>query len=111
MVSKIAIRVDRLRNLRERRGWSQREMSRLCDFGEGQIRKYENEESDPSATHLKRIAELLNVSADFLLGMSDDPQRTPQSSTPDEDETQILKTFHDEGWTGVIRLGAERLSK
>jgi len=109
--SKIAIRVDRLRNLRERHGWSQREMARLCNFSEGQIRKYENEESDPSSTHLKRMANVLNISADFLLGISDDPQRSSQEQRSNNDEIQLLKAFRDDGWSGVIRLGADRLSK
>ena len=111
MDSKIAVRVDRLRNLRELRGWSQREMARLCNFGEGQIRKYEHEESDPSSTHLKRMANLLQVSADFLLGISDNPQQSISGQLPDNDETQLLRIFRDEGWSGVIRLSAERLSK
>lgn len=110
MNSKIALRVDRLRTLRERHGWSQREMARMCNFGESQIRKYENEESDPSSTHLKRMSELLQVSTDFLLGLSDEPLSAGSNQTLAEDEEHLLHVFRDEGWAGVIRAAAGKLS-
>lgn len=111
MDDKTALRADRLRSLREQRGWSQRELARLCGFGEGQVRKYELESNDPSSTHLKRMAELLEVSLDFLVGMTDDPRGHVGDGTITNDEYSILETFRREGWPGVIRLGGERLSK
>ena len=109
--SRTAIRTDRLRRLREQHGWSQREMARLCDFGEGQIRKYELDESDPSSTHLKRIAELVDVSTDYLLGLTDDPHVQVREPALDLDERAVLEVYRREGWSGVARLSVERLSK
>ena len=108
---KFALRADRLRALREEHGWSQRELARLCGFGEGQVRKYELEGNDPSSTHLKRMAELLGVSLDFLVGLTDDPRGHVGDGTLTYDEENILGTFRRDGWSGVFKLGAERIAK
>lgn len=68
-----ALRADRLRMWREKHGWSQRELARLCGLGEAQVNKYENGQTDPSAKYLKAIAEKLGVSTDYLLGLTDSP--------------------------------------
>jgi len=109
--NKIALRVDRLRELREQRGWSQRELARRCGFGEAQVRKYENSETDPSSTYLKLMAEQLDVSTDYLLGMSDDPRGQFGDGKINDDEQAMLNTFRRDGWPGILRLGAEQISK
>ncbi len=111
MTEHIALRIDRLKNLREQRHLSQRELARLCGLGESQINKYENGLSDPSATNLTLIAQQLEVSTDYLVGLTDDPQllvREPELTT---DERVVLEILRSEGWSGVARLGVERLSK
>src|SRR4051812_37047705 len=63
---------DRLRKIRDKRGLSQRELARLCNIGEAQIYRYENSKGEPSADYLARIARQLEVSTDYLLGLSGD---------------------------------------
>jgi transcriptional regulator with XRE-family HTH domain len=107
----MGLRADRLRLLREHRGWSQRELARRCNLGDTQIHKYENEQSDPSSSNLSNIAEQLGVSADFLLGRTDDPYGHLNPSQATADERIMLDVYRREGWAGVIRLGAEKLPK
>ena len=107
----MAIRTDRLRDLREKHGWNKREMARLCGFGELQIHRYESGISDPSTDSLRVIAEKLGVSTDYLLGITDEPRGHVGDGQMSDEEGQILATFRREGWPGVIRLGGERLSK
>lgn len=57
----------RLKTAREARGYTQRELASLCGFGEKQVWRYENG-SDPSAEHLTILANVLEVSSDYLLG-------------------------------------------
>lgn len=64
---------DRLRIARERRGLTQRELSRLLGIGENQINKYENGGADPSLRNLYMIAAQLQVTTDYLMGLSDTP--------------------------------------
>ena len=111
MESQFALRRERLKALREERGWSQRELARRCGFGESQVRKYENGESDPSSTYLKLMGDQLDVSTDYLLGGSDNPRGQFGDGQLDEAERIIVNIYRHEGWTGVIRLGAEKLSR
>jgi transcriptional regulator with XRE-family HTH domain len=101
----------RLREMREAKGLTQRELGRRCGFGVNQINRYENGTSDPTIQTLRIIAYELGVSADYLLGLTDDPQGT---TIPDEikpEEREILDVYRRDGWVGVIRLVAEKLSK
>ncbi|MHB8627523.1 MAG: helix-turn-helix domain-containing protein [Aggregatilineales bacterium] len=101
----------RLRQIRETKGYSQRELGRLCNLGANQINRYENGTSDPTIHTLKAIADQLEVSTDFLLGLTDDPHVQVREPALNADERTMLEVYRREGWTGVIRLGAEKLSK
>jgi transcriptional regulator with XRE-family HTH domain len=107
----VALRTDRLKALRETRGWSQRELSRRCGLAENTISKYENGQVDPTASSLKLIADVFEVSIDYLVGITNDPRRNDSTNLNDVEEQQLLEIYRREGWPGVIRLGAERLSK
>lgn len=67
------MRSDRLKQVREQRGISQRDLAARCGMGEKQIWRYENGESEPSADHLTKLALELEVTADYLLGLVDSP--------------------------------------
>jgi transcriptional regulator with XRE-family HTH domain len=67
------MRGDRLREIRELRQYSQRELAVRCGMGEKQIFRYENGENDPTADTLAKIAKELSVTTDYLLGLTDDP--------------------------------------
>ncbi len=110
MDTPIRLNTERLRTLREQRGWSQRELARLCKFGETQVRKYEAGLVDPSATNLGVIAEVLETSADYLLGRTDSPQIHIGEIELSQDETSLVKQFRNSGWLGVARLAVERIN-
>ncbi|MEQ8673162.1 MAG: helix-turn-helix transcriptional regulator [Aggregatilineales bacterium] len=67
------MRGDRLRKIRESREISQRDLANRCGMGEKQIWRYENGESEPGAEHLIKLCTHLFVSADYLLGLSQEP--------------------------------------
>jgi transcriptional regulator with XRE-family HTH domain len=106
-----ALVANRLRDLRERQGWSRRKLALLCGIGENQILKYERGENDPSALSLKLIAERLGVSIDYLLGATDDPRGHWGDNELDDNEKAVLETFRREGWLGIARLSVEKLAK
>lgn len=105
------LRTDRLQSLREERGWSQRELSRICGLGDAQISKYERGETDLTAVHLKSIAEKLEVSTDYLLGLSDEPRGQLGDTELNEHERAVLEALRRDGWVGVIHLAADKLAK
>lgn len=90
---KTPIRADRLKQAREQAGLSQHKLSELCEFGEKQIWRAENGKGDPSADHLGRIARQLNVSADWLLGLTDSPTGFLTPEALSQDERKLITAF------------------
>lgn len=102
------LRIDRLRAARERRGLSQRELSKLLEIGDNQINKYENGGAEPSLRVLYRIAEQLGVTADYLIGLSDDPQGYTSAELR-TDERQLLDAYTTGDSTTILKLVTARL--
>lgn len=70
------MRADRLAKIREKNGYSQVDLSDALGLGQNQIWRYENGKSEPDGEVIAKIARFLNVSADYLLGLSDYPSPT-----------------------------------
>ena len=109
----MSIRTDRLKQLREHQGWTQQDLAIKCGITKVQIHRYETGGSDPPADKIKLLVKLFGVTADYLLGLIDSaaPYALPQDGNLTQEERDILEIFRRESWSGVIRLGAERLSK
>ncbi len=102
-------RMDRLIALREKHGWSQRELGRQSGITETMIARYERGFNDPSVPALLRLTETFGVSADYLLGTTDDPRGHVGDGQMSDDERAMLEAFRRDGWRGVIRVVAERI--
>jgi len=63
---------SRLKKARENAGFTQRQLSQILGFGENEIYRYENEQSKPGSDAITKLARGLGVSADYLLGITDD---------------------------------------
>ena len=61
----------RLRELRKEKGFSQVHLGELLGYGYTAISSYETGRNEPSFTDLIRICKILDVSADYILGISD----------------------------------------
>jgi transcriptional regulator with XRE-family HTH domain len=77
---------ERLRALREQRGFTQQDLATRLRLHTNQITRYENGQADPLPAQLKAIARELGVTADYLLGLTDDPLEriTERSLSADE---------------------------
>ncbi len=60
-----------LRELRRTYGYTQRYMAEFLGIAQPSYIRYENGSAEPNFDNLVRIAELFDVSADFLLGRAD----------------------------------------
>ena len=60
---------QKLRTLRKQHGFSQKEMANCLEIDRSTYASYEIGRSLPSLGSVKAIAELLQVSSDFLLGI------------------------------------------
>lgn len=105
----------RLKEAREKVGLSQRKLSLLCEFGETEVNRYERDKkpSDPSASHLTKIAQQLHVSSDWLLGLSDEPlgQLSPGENGLTDDHLQLIRLYDAGDFMGVSKLIFEKLAK
>src|SRR5438105_3765137 len=104
-------RGDRLREARERKGLLQRELGTLTGLDHTQLSRYEHDKMEPSSSFLEILARGLDVSADFLLGITDDPRRRSGADELSADEVALIDTLRREGWRGVINLGVDRIAK
>jgi transcriptional regulator with XRE-family HTH domain len=102
------LRSDRLRETREARGLTQRDLATLSGINEYQISRYENGKSDPSTAFLELIARHLDVSADFLIGLSDYPHGQ-FGETLEPEQSQLLKAFETGDSATIMELVSARL--
>jgi transcriptional regulator with XRE-family HTH domain len=71
----MSVFADRLKSSRENLGLTQVGFSAMAGLGEQQIYRYENDKTRPKVDDLTAIARQLNVSVDYLLGLTDTPRR------------------------------------
>ncbi len=65
----------RIRDLREDRDLTQTQMGRILSCSQRVYSNYERGDIDIPTQTLIRIAEFYEVSVDYLLGLTDDPER------------------------------------
>ncbi len=63
---------SRIKDLRLKQGITQKQLAEKIGIREATLSRYENDKRDAQWETLGRIAEHLNTSCDYLLGLSDD---------------------------------------
>ncbi|MGI6588602.1 MAG: helix-turn-helix domain-containing protein [Peptococcia bacterium] len=58
----------RLKIIRKHRGWTQRQLAKMLNISPSTIALYETGDRNPDPTMLKKLADLLDCSVDWLLG-------------------------------------------
>lgn len=66
------MRGDRLREMRERRQLTQKDLADRAGVHAQQVYKYEKNMSDPTGDILARLAKALDISVDYLVGLVDE---------------------------------------
>ena len=69
-----AFKGDRLAWAREQKKMSQEELGLLLEISVSQVWRYENGKNEPLPAQLVKIATVLDVTTDWLLGLSDNPE-------------------------------------
>jgi Predicted transcriptional regulators len=70
----LSIFADRIRDLRDKKGYTQDEISRVVGKSREAVSKYEIGEREPDLTSVATLAKYFNVSADYMLGITDDSE-------------------------------------
>jgi transcriptional regulator with XRE-family HTH domain len=77
----IGVFQDRLRQTRSQQGLSQDRLAAILETSQSWISELEtDEEPHPELKTLFRLARALDVSGDYLLGLTDDPTPSPRLS-------------------------------
>ena len=70
---------ERLRMARERAGLSQLDVYKAINLSNKSLSRYENDATTPDPETIKALIELYDVSADFIMGLSDEMGRARSS--------------------------------
>jgi repressor LexA len=104
----------RLKKLREEKEITQLQLAKILGLDGSTISFYESGKRQPDYKILKGIADYFNVSLDFLLSRTDNPQNTPAPILLSPLRIPILGTIHaglpvlaEENWEDEIELPSE----
>ncbi len=61
----------RLKELRLEKGYTQKQLATLIGYDQSMVARWEKGESEPTASAIKNIAVLFDVTSDYLLGIED----------------------------------------
>lgn len=86
----MSITSERLQELRKARGYSQQDVAKLIGVGRTTYLKYESGDNRPTRK-LNELARLFNVSADYLLGLTDTPADPAPAQPPAQKEDREHK--------------------
>jgi transcriptional regulator with XRE-family HTH domain len=100
----------RIRSLREERGYSQEELAGLIDCDKAQVWRWEKEDRVPSTDLLARMADLFDVSTDYLLGLTDDRHFYRREADLQPAEKALLSAYRLHDWPRVLALLAQASS-
>lgn len=73
---------DKIRDLRNQKRMSQTDLSKVLHVSQQTITKWETGKAEPSSSALNSLANYFNVSADYLLGRTE--ERNPKSRDLDD---------------------------
>lgn len=81
--------LDRIKKVSKKRGFSLTQVNDKANLGKNTIYSWKTKE--PSINNLKAVANVLNVSFDYLLGNTDNPE--PSTSSDDLTKNQKLIAY------------------
>lgn len=94
----------RLKLARTKAGHTQESLAELMETNGRQIWRWENGENEPSGQIVARLAQELNVTTDYLLGLTDDP--TPSDKRVEGltyREQRIINALRNEDYREAIK--------
>lgn len=109
MQRRIAFR--RLKELRERAGYTQEEIAKRLKISEKQYSLWERGKANPNYDSLLDLVNFFKVTADYLMGRTEHPQGYPAQQELSEDERAIIDLYRRDGLAGLASDILQRLTK
>lgn len=97
---------NRLKELREIKGISQRDLAKMIQLSPSTVAMYELEQRNPDKDTLVKLADLFNCSTDYLLGRTDDSKSVQHLDNPKDisrnirTEREYKDAINKFGWEG-----------
>ena len=96
---------EKIKTLRTQKGLSQAEFAEKIDLSRGHITRLETGKFNPSTEVLKKIANLFDVSTDFLLDdSSDTPYDIDMKNKPLADRLKLLSSLDEKQQEAIITI-------
>lgn len=99
---------NRLRTWRETRGYTQEELADLLEVSTQQVYRWESGKNDPTGDYLARMAKLLGITTDFLLGLVDDPTDHLEEEDLSPTERRLVNAYRAGRLMDVIGMAVEK---
>ena len=99
---------ERLRDAREYRGLSQGDLAERADLPSSSVSHFETGTRKPSFDNLRRLADALRVSTDYLLGRVESPDQRASSSDVLHRQFDGLSPEYQDVAQGFINMLAEK---
>lgn len=93
----------RISKARRYKDMNQKELAAKANITEGSLSRYENDIREPKVTALTQIADALDVSTDYLLGLCDDME-VKKNSLADKSDKE-LQDIIDEAEKDLLKGG------
>lgn len=103
------LKADRLRLIREKRQLSQEELALRLNIGQSQLARYEASKADPSLEVISRFARELEVSIDWLLGLTSDPGGHIEEKDLSPRERKAISALRRGDMREYMRVGSEEV--
>jgi transcriptional regulator with XRE-family HTH domain len=98
---------ERIKELRSKFDWSQDDLAEQVGVSQRQVSRYEVGVSIPSDV-LMRMADVLQVNADYILGRVDDPTPYSHGDTLEPDERAVISALRRGDKLEAIRIISSR---
>lgn len=99
---------DRLRKAREAKGLSQTDLAAKAGMEPSAISHFENGRRGPSFANLRRLADALAVTIDYLVGRADEPRGSGPAAEQLFRDFERLSSEDQETLTGLARMLAKK---
>lgn len=66
--------MNRLGELRNQKGYSQQKLSSILNVSRSTVAMWETEKAEPNSEMLVKLANIFDVSVDYMLGRTDEPR-------------------------------------
>jgi transcriptional regulator with XRE-family HTH domain len=119
MAHRTGLRGERLVEARERLHMTQGELAVAIGIaadpdskpGKTTISRYENERNQPGSDVLDKMTEVLNVSADWLLGRTEDRTGSVTENSLPDDEIEMLNAYRHSQLDKAVNLMLKKRSE